>query len=249
MDDSVKNPPGYLYQYRPPEEWALCNLKRDVMHFNSPASFNDPLDCPENPVFDNMPEAIRIMHWNNCLNPSWISPDITANDAVKRRWREMRETVGIACLSERPFNQRMWSHYSGKAKGFCLEFDTQKDANLFGGDMLHQVEYAEYPPYPDAAVVLGGDINKTRRLLRTKGKKWKDEQEWRLIREKKGEVYYDPKTLTAIYLGIAADEKTVGFVRRVKQQEQYRHVSLYRAFPMGYALGFEPLDITTYETP
>lgn len=217
------------------------------MYFSDPANFNDPLDCPENPCFSNLSGAIEIMRQNNRLNPPWVSPDKKAHDAAVKRWREMRESVGIACLSERPFNQRMWSHYGGSAKGFCLEFDT-RDVALFGDDILHPVRYAEYPPYPDAAVVLAGNIDKTRRLFLTKGKKWEDEQEWRLIRKEKGEVRYNAEALTTIYLGIAADKKTEEFVRQVKQ-EQYPHVSLYKAFPLGYSFGFEPLDICSTEKP
>ena len=32
---------------------------------------------------------------------------------------------GITCLSEVKDDLLMWSHYGGKYKGFCLEFDSK----------------------------------------------------------------------------------------------------------------------------
>lgn len=244
----MEKPPEFLYQYCPPEKRARCNLMRRVVYFNSPANFKDQLDCPESPGFGNMPEAIRVMHRNNCLKPAWVSSDITAHNAVKRQWRAMRESIGIACLSESPYNRLMWSHYSGGDKGFCLEFDT-RDAALFGGDMLHPVKYEPYPSYLDAAVVLGGDIDKARRLFLTKGEKWQYEREWRIIRETQGRVRYDAKTLTTIYVGIAATEETKEFVRRVGQK-LYPHARLQKVFSFGHEIGgSEPLDICSTEKP
>jgi hypothetical protein len=82
--------------------------------------------------------------------------------------------AGILCLTERPDNSLMWSHYASECRGFVLGFDTShawfRDARatalLFA---LTRVTYSDRRPtqYKD--------------LFFRKSKDWQYEQEWRMV--------------------------------------------------------------------
>ena len=232
-------PPKILYQYRPPEAWALDNLCRQVMYFGSPENFNDPYDCRTPPTFrdltdeqlaavmrmvkgdaETLPRAISL------LSPKPVRDELIrqANGMFRNEYTKLCEQFGVSCFSERWDNLRMWSQYGGHGKGFCLAFDTG-DKSLFPLDMVIRVQYSEHWPDTADAIELLKRRKPARAFLAHKSKDWEYEKEWRLLGARGNEKRYDEKTLKAVYFGTECAKGTKENVRLIVQ-EKYPHAEL-----------------------
>lgn len=62
-------------------------------------------------------------------------------------FKTLDESFGVLCLSERPDDILLWSHYSNSHRGLCLEFDASAHPDVF--PRLHRVVYQKkYPAIP-----------------------------------------------------------------------------------------------------
>jgi hypothetical protein len=61
--------------------------------------------------------------------------------------KALDDSFGVLCLSERPDDILLWSHYGNSHRGLCLEFDAAAHLDVF--PRLHRVVYQKkYPPIP-----------------------------------------------------------------------------------------------------
>lgn len=167
-------------------------LSDNRIYCSNPVDFNDPWDMkPLVKKLDTEQERNeyieylrKIMIENNIsqdviersLNSSWV--DYMAEESAKSKWQAFEECFRVYCLTPKPDNLLMWSHYANKHQGICLEFDT--DNQIFGS--AWKVEY--HNEYPYHSWKSDFDIIK---LALTKAKCWEYEEEYRLL----------PKTETA----------------------------------------------------
>jgi hypothetical protein len=109
---------------------------------------------------------------------------------------------GVACFTQNFDSILMWSHYADGHRGLCLEFDTNY-VPFRERKYLHQIIYRNsYPLLSPFDLIQSPD--KLIYPLITKSKKWKYEEEWRIIlKVGNSEIYYDPRALTGIYFGCA----------------------------------------------
>lgn len=128
---------------------------------------------------------------------------------------EFLSSRGIACFSERNDDLLMWSHYGGKYKGLCLEFDTSVEP--FTG--ARQVRYvSELPKMSLKAVHLDKDLDVVKALFCTKSNSWHYEKEWRLIHAVAGTAYvYPAEALTGVYFGPDIDRQSMEIVCLILQ--------------------------------
>jgi hypothetical protein len=92
------------------------------------------------------------------------------------------QNFGILSLSEVPTDVRMWGHYADGGRGFLIEFYPENP--WFHGkrearDSFRHLRRVEYVSSRSSAFLL--DTTETE-FLYTKWDVWKDEQEWRIIR-------------------------------------------------------------------
>ena len=206
-------PPPILYQYRPPTDRALGNLCRRVLHFSSPAIFNDPHEWSVPPQFVKGTTRKELEDFIGAREYSRLDSHKETLCDVNRRlaktfdvWR--REGCGVACLSENKCNALMWSRYADRNRGFCLAFNS---ALRFDADApLIRVCYSDKRPEFDAlkiqqAVKKSGKDDSFKELMCRKSTYWEREQEWRFIRKDIRDTgrlsHYEAKALKSIYLG------------------------------------------------
>jgi len=209
--------PSKLYKYEPFTELTLRNLKRQSIYFSSPKTFNDPYDCAIdaeiNDLSDQDMDAFRTHLLSKDKNTEETIAGITnfsnheLGELLKRIAREeitsQRENfiakLGVTCLSEENDNLLMWSHYGGRYKGFCLEFDT----NYEPFNKSIKVEYSHKMPKIDpVSLVLRDGKDQFIQLFCLKSKSWEYEREWRVMHTTAGTLYtYPPEALSGIYFG------------------------------------------------
>ncbi len=207
--------PPRLYKYEPFNELTLRNLKTQSIYFSSPKNFNDPYDCALTaPIQLPSTEELRLIREHYLSLKDDVPDEVRENlknltdDQLLKIFESTGSSImeslgeeekGVSCFSETNDNLVMWSHYGGRYKGFCLEFDTAF-APL---TKARKVEYVDKVPtimLSDLMLEKGADH--FLKLLLTKSKAWEYENEWRVLHKEAGTLFsYEPEALTGIYFG------------------------------------------------
>jgi len=215
---TVDKLPKCLYKYESFNTQALENLKAQSVYFASPLGFNDPYDCAIAPHIKEMTDSdVRIMR-DACLRDPNIPQMVHAQmqgaslDTLRSqfilsgkrilgdRTQNFAAERGVTCFSECNSDLLMWSHYGGKYKGFCLEFDTSQLPEF----RFKKVRYSEELPTIDLLPVVcdEGDADEVMQIYTTKAWAWNYESEWRAFHETAGTLYtYPAAALTGVYFG------------------------------------------------
>lgn len=208
--------PNKLYKFESFSELSLRNLKRQAIYFGSPRGFNDPYDCAITAQIKNLtPEQVEqyknhlladdkttIEERNNLIKHT--APEIgeLVSKLVSEDVSEIKEkvlsTFGISCFSEINNDLLMWSHYGGRYKGFCLEFDSNQP--FF--NKAKKVTYSDSMPKIDPMKVLSEGIYYFEELFCVKSKSWEYEKEWRIFHKQAGTLFtYPTEALTGVFFG------------------------------------------------
>jgi hypothetical protein len=96
--------------------------------------------------------------------------------------RDLRSTIGLYCLGERPDSILMWSHYASDHKGYCLEFEANDRTVVIGE--AQKVQYSE--AYPHVEFFKTPNLEQVDRIFLTKHSGWAYEREWRIVDFQRG---------------------------------------------------------------
>lgn len=191
-----------LYKFTSAKTAKLI-LKSRSLKFSAAEDFNDPCEglfCPS--LVGDVPDH-------------WTGDDDEKFQLMLAFWKQ---EIGIFCLTERPFNMTMWSHYAEGHSGACLQFAMP----LFGDDIadVGKVKYrpdvlrfdmAEMPNHPE--------------IFWTKGAEWEYEQEWRYIKFPSGPFKstagldpIEPSKLKRVILGANTTDQDAEEIRALADQ-------------------------------
>lgn len=248
-----------LYHYEKFNPAHLATTLRDqIIHCSNPNNLNDPWDCK--PVFDphalDDPQVLeREMAWRDPhpakhlleekmrADPNFrVEFMIGATPPMQAMLAERR----IYCLTPKPANVLMWSHYADNHRGICLEFGAA-DNSLFrtAAQVVYREEYPKWVPcdiYEKQGLVM--------ELILTKSRDWAYEEEYRLVsvqtseltnfQHLHGDFFRLPKgALKAVIMGCEADHKNIGAF--IKEHTPDLQISKAVRTPNRYAL-----DIVDY---
>lgn len=220
--------PSRVFKYEALSAQTLRNLKGQVLYFGSPRNFNDPYDCALNPFIkplsDEHVEEVR-RHYltherltdqqrNQFAGESTESLRDMLNRSAKKAIDDAKDdflnTKGVTCFSEANNDLLMWSHYGGRYKGICLEFDTSVEPF----NRISKVRYLERLPEIDVRTILvTNTFNPVLELFCTKAKAWEYEREWRAMHKVAGTSYtYPAESLLGAYFGPDIDEQSLEIV-------------------------------------
>lgn len=220
-------PPRVLYKYESLATQSLANLKSQIVYFGSPLQFNDPYDCAINPSIESpSDEELDAMRNSYLKKPDLPSsariefetydyPQLreifvrSARNALNNGVQDFLKTKGVVCFTERNDDLLMWSHYGGKYKGFCLEFNTS--AELF--QKVKPVRYVRTIPSISVTSILNDHGSVFSDLFCTKSDAWSYEKEWRAIHKVAGtEFGYPSDALAGVYFGPDIDRQSLEIV-------------------------------------
>lgn len=260
MSDTAYKPKK-LYKYEAFTEQSLQNLKGQVIYFGSPKNFNDPYDCALLPTIkppsDSEVESIRATYLNHPISEKQASEFLKPSTEALRcmLMRASAKAIqtaqenfvhrGISCFSEVNNELLMWSHYGGKYKGFCLEFDTSHQPF----DKVKKVTYStEMPSIDTAAHLLNDDVESVMDLFSTKSISWSYEREWRVMHEEaETPFHYPSECLTGIYFGPEISSEALEIICLVLQG-QNPHVKFWKGHrsPTEFKVEFEEFAYTSH---
>ena len=216
-------------------------LRENKYYFASVHSFNDPLDCAIEPIYE-LPPIEKIIEnqakvlqdndgisYREALKKSEIIRNLPKAEIEKltNRLREdiqrmLKEEVGVLSLSAKNDNILMWSHYADYHKGFCIEFK-RSQTNPLGA--TKPVQYVKEYPSLNYFDDLPGNILK--RMILTKAEDWSYEAEWRGLNTINTEVYYTDDMITGIIFGLHMPEDHKNKIYQILKDKRY--IKLYQA--------------------
>ena len=255
--------PEKLYKYEPFTDLTLRNLKRQSVYFASPQNFNDPYDCAITAEIKDLTAAQVEVFKSHLLGkeetPFEVKKELTSlsnhevgeklkniiSDVVVTQKANFFSNCGITCLSESNDDLLMWSHYGGRYKGFCLEFDTK----FAPFTKARKVEYSEHMPKIDPLPFIMGEVdNQFFNLFCLKSKSWTYEKEWRVFHVHAGTLFtYLPEALTGIYLGPDMEQDCLEIIALIIGG-QNPNVKLYRGRRSSelFKVEYEQVHYTPY---
>lgn len=247
--------PTHLFKYRCVSTRSLRMLKEGKYFFASAHSFNDPLDCSVEPIYelphiDKIIENQAIILQNNdgisfeeALQKSQVIRNVPKADLEKIMQRIryqiqqiLKDEYGILSLSAKNDNILMWSHYADYHKGFCIQFNRSPDNPL---RVTQPVEYVEEYPYFCYFDDLPGNIAK--KTILTKSCDWSYEEEWRGIQKANTEVRYTDDMISGIIFGLKMSDQHKSEIHQIFKDNEY--ITFYQAelVPRKFKLKIEPL--------
>lgn len=186
-----------VYKYRYGSKRDLESLKQDYFYAPHPSQLNDP--C-ENLFDTGGTEQILARLVSTHPSAQILSDNFYALVA------QIQEKVGIYSLSKTVLDELLWAYYADSHAGFCIEYDLEQLATLtkFAGSF--DVVYQDSIPKIQFDMLVSDDAKGVLETLKltsgTKSKKWKHEDEIRIIMDNFGKVEYDFRAVKAIYFGL-----------------------------------------------
>lgn len=236
MTEKSKNPPEFLYRYRPAlDEHNQLHVERLFVHneiyFAKPFEFNDPFDCrgykltaeglkkhkivnhmlkDSKRYFQSLNRDERRMEIEKLYDEK-VAPDPVKFFEEVREWFEnIMMNVGVFCLSATKYNILMWSHYSSSHRGFCLEFLATSNTKIFGE--AKQVNYQSKFP---KTLITASSEERVGKMMLTKSELWAYEEEWRILgpKYKPGIKNFPPELLKGVIFGCEMDDKDKDMIK------------------------------------
>ena len=144
------NSPKNIFKYQPINDYSLENLKDQRLWASEPSAFNDPFEY-------NFSQIV--------VNPKGSELAV---------FIERIHMCKVVCLTARPDNLLMWSHYSNNHKGLCLGFyHYTVSTRVHYTNQFPKVDFNEInqPSYLEISIV---------NILHTKSPEWSYEEERRM---------------------------------------------------------------------
>lgn len=231
-----------IYKYCTINENLFSSLREAYIWFSKPTTFNDPFDCKINgvpPSTQDLEELEDSYKFAKYLNKT---PEIMS-EMTYPELQNRFNSYGVSCFSKSNDNILMWSHYSEKHSGVCLEFNKDEmEMKIVSGGQTTSLEpidvnYSEeYPMFDFFKAMRHNDSSEIEKALTTKSKDWEYESELRYISLKNGEQPFNIMALKKIYFGVKAPSGKIKDVVTLIKSLGYEHIEFYKM----------TLDSTTY---
>lgn len=230
MTSSLPSLPKFFYKYRPINSDTLDAIENCRIFFSSPADFNDPFDGRIPLVLEGthdqwqeyLQEIVKREHPK--LSPAQRMDFISSlletgalNELKEYDFNPIIDAVGVLCLSTVPDDILMWSHYSQKHSGVCLQYLSTSKDNFFL--RAQKVSYREH--FPTTSVFDEPNARMEAQIL-TKSSHWEYESEWRILAPGGARQLQQHVTsaLVGVIVGCRASEKDLQAVREAITRSQ-----------------------------
>ncbi len=238
-----------VYKYRFGDddtfERDLKSIERNTFFAPCSENLNDP--CENLVLKDNYKRQIGLIKkvFGQKYNDNYNQLDSAFENFIERK-----NHVGIYSLSQTYNDELLWAHYANSHKGFCIEYDFNLLLNNYSNEKLYNfaVKYSNFPPQLSLTNALSKDLFYiVKKISGTKSKRWKYEQEYRIVINKCGIQMYDHKALRGIYFGLRMEEKRKNEIMR---RLGGRGINFYQIRQKNGSYGFEAImiDSDTGET-
>lgn len=187
-----------------------------------PNDFNDPAEFKVNFDYDADIDAIKKRFfelWPNHHNDEFERWLLSQTEHSRSFDNYMIRTTflqcrGVICLTKRPDNYLMWSHYAHSHSGFCIGFD-DGFINAFddGFFVRGEVKYSSDVPVVNFFTDSAKEIAAA--LCLNKSDVWEYEEEVRIVTENCGVKLFDKSLIKEITIGCKASSQLQNYVHQL----------------------------------
>ena len=240
--------PKVLYKYR---TWKDENhkdlLRKGVVYFAAPDSFEDTFDCNLPEVFPKGEELFRMFYEKSLeLNPYFTeqqhnefatywcehSPiaNVTERNKLLEFFRiEFSNRHGVLSLCNSAANEAMWEKYGDNYQGYCVGFDASVLADFCSGGGC--VNYQKGIPTID--YLNDSNEEQIQKQIFSKSEMWSFEDEYRLLKvgkkaltNQERTVVISPNSVREVYLGKNMSDKDKTEIIEIVQ-EKYKNAVVF----------------------
>lgn len=226
-----------VYKYRANINRDIVSLFNNEIYASSSKDLNDPCE-------------MRVDMGNLLRNLCNKRPFKDIESEVIQDWAKIiisaRKRYGIYSLSGNVDNELLWSHYANGHKGFCIEYNynvlmkhllTAEGISKYDCIAAFKIQYTETPPKLTVDNILekvNNNIEILKNISGTKSKKWKYEEEIRVIFNLYGIKNIIPEAITGIYFGIDMSESDKKYIK----DKLHNNIKYYQMYlePNSYSL-------------
>lgn len=231
-----------IYKYLPFTDGSKCILTDGTMKFSHHSEFNDPFDCKT--AYDIEKSMTYLKSCSDLFKEAGRQLKLSPAQRVSKRkqmehgLRRSLESgefhtgmigeVGICCLTKKPDNILMWSHYADNHKGLVIEFTIDNNSEnihmgnvenkLFGWD----VEYTESMPVISTEE---RDFNAVKDVFLMKSPDWRYEAEYRVLSMYKGPGIhkFDQQLISRVIAGVKMPKASFDELKKLVKQLNHKN--------------------------
>jgi len=240
-----------LYKYFSTDEDKLERFINGQIYLTPPKYFNDPWDFK---VPCNFTKEHVVKELARDFSPEDAGayydevaskPEFREDEAGEQRngWSRL---IGVVCLTENHLDRLMWSHYGDSHRGFVAEFRCSEfhyndgDPQAFSSCVspfgeANKVKYSSQPPTRKE------DGSNLKECCLTKHDVWKNENEWRLLRDLKDAdlhpnregfflLWFKPTDLLRVIVGLEVSSRVKLQLRQMLNHNEFEHVFKEQAY-------------------
>ncbi|MCX6183018.1 MAG: DUF2971 domain-containing protein [Bacteroidetes bacterium] len=206
------------------------------MLFSTREKLNDPFDC--NLTYE-IHTGAEIQNIKKVFGKIFIDFGAEGIDGIVERYlknpplfeKSIKENIddtfkynGLCCFCKNNENILMWSHYADNHRGVCLEFDTDRDEELFKNPLLVKYE-KDIPEFN----YFNHYENIRDFMLGIKYIKWDYEEEVRInVNVENGNlIKFKKQSLSGIYFGLNCENIHQKEIKNILSQKGYSNTLLY----------------------
>lgn len=187
-------------------------LKKSTLKFTKPSDFNDPFE-----FHDSLVERdLSVNHMRDIIQKR--EPDITVSalnrhlenfiqnknefiEDINQKFQRRKDSTRVSCFSMTNNSLLMWSHYSNKHKGACIEFSFEELKKCFNTDF--QIFEVNYPDTLESMNFSQYREEAISHWVSTKAKVWDYEKEIRFVLGSDPHEYqsFNIESISRIYFG------------------------------------------------
>lgn len=158
-----------------------------------------------------------------------------------------QKTTAVCSMSTSYENGMMWSLYTNKHQGLCIEYAPRPIMDWMVENMpLLKVAYSQTPPVllnslSDLMFFMQGqNFEKiATKMLATKVEHWRGEEEFRFIKPQSGAFYHHVEAIKSITVGAKQNDSDV--IWKIKSTANKIGVPVYKAKLNGYRIDRDPI--------
>lgn len=234
----------YLYKYKSLTKETLTIFTNRSLYFTNPSKFNDPFDGQLSP-----------REFASELRSIGIEPTSNRIELGSNHVSTILHNSGVYCLSKKPDDLLMWSHYADSHTGICIGFkeDIEKYLSIdlaklnrievsydqkhpfyeIHQELLFTNKYETDDPFEDhfrlAEDLLIASLSK-------KHESWKYEKEVRLILSENGLIRFQPEAIDHVIIGLRTPKQDIETLKAILSIDAWKHVRLKRAIRTSCSL-------------
>lgn len=222
----------------------LRSLAKSQIYMAPLQSLNDPFEAKiitDGKTFE-VSKILNLVF--SCNDEAKIKEAEKGFSEILKKFIETSLSFGIYSMSNSYNDELLWAYYADAHRGFCIEYDLEKLKEYkMETEPTITVEYNDKMPIITTLDLFNLEKNKQliqTKLVGTKSKRWKHEQEIRIVTGQTGLYDYDYRALKSIYFGYRSEERFRKLTMRVLKG---RGIKYYLMQPKNGSYEFEKIAL------